>query len=172
MSWQRICAAVLATAGLAAAGPATAGQRHWFYDSYGAYERSAVDDFGVLAASPPRADGSAGRYRQAPVAPAKRPQRALTDVPKPRAKPAVSQELATRVSEPAVVRTTAPVDKVSGASISCDKARRIVSGFGFSDIHALSCSGKEYGFSAKRDGEDFDIRLSSLTGELIRVKHR
>ncbi len=227
MSLRRVCAVTLATAAVAAlAGPAAAGPRHWFYDSYGAYERGAVIDFGFWAgprpwapryyAPPPRrrqaaypplypgerpvrpelyyevapgefvpiygnsgdeapalrAYGDTRGYRQAPVAPAIKPQRRLTDVPTPRPKPTVPQKLATTAPAPTIVETDTPADKVSGAPISCDKARRIVSGFGFSDIRTLGCSGNEYGFSAKRDGKDFEIKLSSLTGELVQVKRR
>lgn len=55
-------------------------------------------------------------------------------------------------------------------SISCAKARKIVSEFGFGDIRTLSCTGREYGFEAQRDGKPYRIRLSALSGELTSVK--
>lgn len=55
-------------------------------------------------------------------------------------------------------------------SISCSKARKIVSEFGFGDIRTLSCTGREYGFEAQRDGKPYRIRLSALSGELTSVK--
>jgi len=119
-----------------------------------------------------RGNAKASSNRQAPKASAIKPPRAVSNVPEPRSTPTAPEKLVTTAPQPTIVEKEAPVGKVSGGRISCDKARRIVSGFGFSDVHALACSGKEYGFSAKRDGKDFDIRLSSLTGELIRVKRR
>lgn len=238
MALRRICAAAAGVAAVVAlAGPATAGPRHWFYDSYGAYDRGAVVDFGFwagprawwpgyygpprprrYAAYPPlypgerparpglyyevapgeyvpaygdRASGRGGSSRPAsvapqvkprpqlsyvprpvPIEPRVKPQPMLTYVPRPRPKPPVPQKLAVIAPAPAIVETDAPDGKVSGAPMSCDKARQIVSGFGFSDIQALTCKGEEYGFTAKRDGDAFDIRLSSLTGKLIRVKRR
>jgi len=227
MRLQSICAAAVGAAALAAlAGPAAAGPRHWFYDSYGAYDRGAVVDFGFWAgprpwppryyapprprryaaypplypgerpvrpdlyyevapgefvpvygdngvqAPVPRADGGTGGYSEAPLAPVTKPPRRLSYVPKPRPKPPVPQKLANNAPEPTIVEKDRPADKVTGAPMSCDKARQIVSGFGFSDIRTVGCSGKEYDFSAKRDGKDFDIKLSSLTGELTQVKRR
>ncbi len=254
MKSQAICAVALATAGLAAlAGPAGAGPRHWFYDSYGAYDRGAVVEFGFWAGPRPRApryyapyrpryyapyrppyyagyppayapaypgpqpvtpeyyyeaapgqfvpiygdDGepvaapdrnrARANYRQPSVPFPNRPRQGLAYVPKPMPKPPVPETLAATAPRPGIVETdtaaskaTGPAiiakdkiaSKATGPAISCDKARQIISGFGFTDVRTLGCAGKEYGFAARRDGKDFEVRLSSLTGELIQVKRR
>ena len=249
MNLRKIGAVALAAAGLAALTlPAAAGQRHWFYGNYGAYDRGAVVDFGFWAgprpAPPPLppqyqaayppvyagprtaapefyyevAPGSYvpvyandGRnrpvvtdeygnplpYRPAPRARQARPRQGLSYVPKPKPKPEVPQqvaatdpnatvvetdhpvkkpdvpqEVATTDPKATIVETDHPVKNATEKMISCDKAREIVGGFGFTDIQTVGCAGKEYGFRARRDGKDFDVRLSSFSGELISVKHR
>ena len=60
--------------------------------------------------------------------------------------------------------------KLTSNQLSCDKAKSIVSGFGFSNITTLSCTGAVYGFNAKRDGKPYSVKVSSLSGELKGVK--
>ncbi len=55
------------------------------------------------------------------------------------------------------------------SQISCARGRSIIADFGFSDITQKNCSGKTYDFAAKRDGDTYFIKLSSLSGELIDV---
>ena len=56
------------------------------------------------------------------------------------------------------------------ASITCDKASKIVAGYGFSAVKASTCQGKEYAFAATRDGASYVIKMSSASGELTQVK--
>ena len=63
-----------------------------------------------------------------------------------------------------------PKQRLAANQLSCDKAKTIVSGFGFSDITAHTCTGSIYDFNAKRDGNPYSVRLSSLSGELKSVK--
>ncbi len=56
------------------------------------------------------------------------------------------------------------------ASLSCDKAGAVVSGYGFSSVTPSSCSGKVYAFNATRDGKAFAIKLDPESGELTEVK--
>jgi hypothetical protein len=217
--------AVAATGLVALALPADAGRRHWFYGSYGAYDRGAVVEFGFrpgprpMAPMPPAyypgyppsypgphptapefyyevapgqfvpvygndedamvpdRNGNPVSYRpvsRAPMsrAPVEAPRRSLVLVPKPKSKPPVPQKVAVGAPNEPIVETDAPADKRNGPAISCARARQIVGDFGFTAIEPLGCAGKEYGFRAQRDGKDFEVRLSSLSGELIEVKRR
>lgn len=60
--------------------------------------------------------------------------------------------------------------KPAAASLSCDKAGAVVSGYGFSSVTPSSCSGKVYAFNATRDGKAFAIKLDPKSGELTEVK--
>lgn len=60
--------------------------------------------------------------------------------------------------------------KLTSNQLSCNKAKTIVSGFGFSDITARTCTGTVYDFNAKRDGKPYSVKVSSLSGELKGVK--
>jgi hypothetical protein len=64
---------------------------------------------------------------------------------------------------------TKPAQKKS-AGISCDKATKIVSGYGFTQVRPTGCTGKVYAFNAQRDGKPFMIKMSSASGELTEVK--
>lgn len=130
--------------------------------------------------APDGRDGSLVNYEPQRKRAAPQPRRKLGYVPLPRPKPTVplkvEDEVALRVEDEVpqedVAETPAPAEKLSGPSISCAKARQIVGDFGFTDIETVGCVGKEYGFRAKRDGKVFEVRLSSLTGELVEVKRR
>ena len=60
--------------------------------------------------------------------------------------------------------------RLAANQLSCNKAKSIVSGFGFSDITPRICTGNVYDFNAKRDGKPYSIKVSSLSGELKDVK--
>ncbi len=111
-------------------------------------------------------------YRPAPRTRQAQQPRQLSAVPKPKPKPEVPQQVAATDPKATIVETDKTVQKPTETVISCDKARQIVGGFGFTDIQTVGCAGKEYGFRARRDGKDFDVRLSSLSGQLISVKRR
>jgi hypothetical protein len=71
------------------------------------------------------------------------------------------------------VEQPTPLPKPKAAArlaLSCDKAKAIVSDYGFTDIEAQSCKGKVYAFGARRDGKSFTVKLSSSSGELTEVK--
>lgn len=71
----------------------------------------------------------------------------------------------------ASIAQSAPATDSAGR-LSCESASDIIKGFGFSDVRANSCSGQEYDFSAARDGNDYDIKLSAANGELTEVRKR
>ena len=54
--------------------------------------------------------------------------------------------------------------------LSCNKAAGIVSGYGFDAVKPTDCKGESYAFKATRDGKSFAVTLSSVNGELIKVK--
>jgi hypothetical protein len=64
---------------------------------------------------------------------------------------------------------TKSVQKTTG-TLSCGKASKIVSDYGFNEVTPTSCGGKVYAFQAKRDGKPFSIKVSSASGELTEVK--
>ena len=70
---------------------------------------------------------------------------------------------------PASKTVTKTVQKTTG-TLSCGKASKIVSDYGFNDVTPTSCGGKVYAFQAKRDGKPFSIKVSSASGELTEVK--
>jgi hypothetical protein len=105
---------------------------------------AAVPDDSV--SSPPRKKKAAAK----PTAPAK---------PKAAAAPAEAKS----ASAPAKPKVT---------SVSCDKAKSILSGYGFGEVEAKSCNGEVYSFAAKRDGKTFAVKVSALNGELTEVKRQ
>lgn len=58
----------------------------------------------------------------------------------------------------------------AGGGMSCDKAQKIVSGYGFTGISSKVCQGQVYEFNATRDGKTFLIKMSAASGELTEVK--
>jgi hypothetical protein len=80
----------------------------------------------------------------------------------------------TKKKKPTAKSTTAtkPKQTTPAASVSCDKAKSIITGYGFGNIETKSCSGKIYSFAAKRDGKSFSVKVSALNGELTEVKRQ
>jgi hypothetical protein len=66
-------------------------------------------------------------------------------------------------------KVTKPAQQSTNA-MSCDKAGKIISDYGFSSVKASSCTGKIYAFNATRGGKPYLIRLSAASGELTEVK--
>jgi hypothetical protein len=58
------------------------------------------------------------------------------------------------------------------ASVSCDKAKSIITAYGFGNVETKSCSGKEYSFAAVRGGKSFSVKVSAANGELTEVKRQ
>jgi hypothetical protein len=65
-----------------------------------------------------------------------------------------------------IPRTTPRTDK----SIGCEKARDILTEYGFKDIKGKVCTGITLGFSASRDGKPFSIRILAANGEFEEVR--
>ncbi|HEY7749686.1 MAG TPA: hypothetical protein VH933_13550 [Aestuariivirgaceae bacterium] len=107
-------------------------------------------------------------------------------VPKIKKKPAAKSKAAKKPSStpktvtakttpetatPKIAAKSTPQSNTAG-SVSCDKAKSIVSGYGFGNVEAKSCSGETYSFSAQRGGKNFSITVSALSGELTEVKRQ
>jgi hypothetical protein len=86
--------------------------------------------------------------------------------------PAASEEITGSTSKikTAAVATETTKKPDATASVTCEKATSIVSGYGFATVEATKCAAPNYEFKAKRDGKDFLIKVSSANGELTEVK--
>jgi hypothetical protein len=65
-----------------------------------------------------------------------------------------------------ISRTAPRIDK----SVGCERARGILMEYGFKDIKAEVCTGTTLGFSARRDGKPFSIRILASNGEFEEVR--
>ena len=88
---------------------------------------------------------------------------------KPKAAEKPKKKPAQTASAPKPKKTT---KTTASSSVSCDKAKSIVTGYGFSDIQTQSCSGSVYSFAATRGGKSFSVKVSALNGELTEVKRQ
>ncbi len=70
---------------------------------------------------------------------------------------------------PTVKSKIGPIVKPT-ATVSCDRAAQIVSGYGFAGVKPKTCTGKIFVFSATRSGKSYDVFVSSGNGELTEVK--
>jgi hypothetical protein len=61
-------------------------------------------------------------------------------------------------------------DLPASTAITCARATKIVSEYGFSAVQSTNCKGQIYSFKAVRDGKNFSIKLSAKNGELTEVK--
>jgi hypothetical protein len=119
------------------------------YDRYSAYEDDSYDD-----------DYDPNYYEPQYAPPKKKWKKAP---PAPQAtKPSTKKKTVTKQPSQATQK--------KATSITCDKASKIVAGYGFSSVKASTCQGKEYAFAATRDGADYVIKMSSASGELTQVK--
>lgn len=81
---------------------------------------------------------------------------------------------------PAPKHSAAVVEKKAGSSggkktasvataISCDKAEKIVSSYGFGNVTPTTCTGQVFAFNATRSVNTYVIKLNSASGELTEV---
>jgi hypothetical protein len=91
------------------------------------------------------------------------------NVEKPKKKPQTANAPETT---PKPKKATTPETTTASANVNCDKAKSIVTGYGFSNIQTMSCSGSVYSFSANRGGKSFSVKVSALNGELTEVKRQ
>jgi hypothetical protein len=74
------------------------------------------------------------------------------------------------VVEKKAVSSTGKKTASAATAISCDKAEKIVSGYGFTSVKPTTCTGQVFAFNATRSGKAYVIKLSSASGELTEVR--
>lgn len=138
------------------------------------------DDERPLAYYDPDDDYYEPRYRAEDDEPVyiapKKKKKSVKAVPAPVTKPVVKKSVA--VTEKKTVVTTekkavASVEKKTAPAttgMSCDKAEKIVSSYGFTSVTPATCTGRVFAFNATRSGKVYVIKLSSASGELTEVK--
>lgn len=82
-------------------------------------------------------------------------------------KPAQHKQTSVKTATQSSGDTAAPKP---AATLSCDKAAGIVSGYGFGSVKASDCEGQVYAFNASRSGKSYAIKLNAVSGELTEVK--
>jgi hypothetical protein len=162
--------------------------RDFYADEYGD-EEYYEDDEPPLAYYEPDEDYYEPRYEgEEPVyiAPKKKKK---TVKAAPAAKPVIKKPTTSAEKKAVTSKSVASVEKKSVASVekkvvtstekktaiaatgmSCDKAEKIVSGYGFSSVKSTTCTGPVFSFNATRSGKSYVIKLSSASGELTEVK--
>jgi hypothetical protein len=61
-------------------------------------------------------------------------------------------------------------DTAASSKVDCKKGASIVAGYGFSTVTTKSCTGATLVYGATRSGKNFEIQVSSASGELTTVK--
>jgi hypothetical protein len=56
--------------------------------------------------------------------------------------------------------------------LSCDKAASVVSGYAFTDVRSVSCTGAKYEFRAKRADQAYAVVVNAADGTLVKVTKR
>ena len=54
-------------------------------------------------------------------------------------------------------------------SLSCDRAASVVSGYAFTDVKPVTCSGAKYRFQAMRGSQPYSVTVSAVDGTLLDV---
>jgi hypothetical protein len=94
----------------------------------------------------------------------------------PVTKPVVKKSVATTEKKTVITtekKAVASVEKKPvppTAGMSCDRAEKIVSSYGFTSVKPATCTGQVFAFNATRSGKAYVIKLSSASGELTEVK--
>ncbi len=154
--------------------------RDFYADEYGD-EEYYEDDERPLAYYEPDDDYYEPRYEgEEPVyiAPKKKKKTAKA-VPAP--KPVIKKSVASTEKKAVTSKSVASVEKkavtstekktaTAATGMSCDKAEKIVSGYGFTSVKPTTCTGQVFAFNATRSGKAYVIKLSSASGELTEVK--
>ena len=80
------------------------------------------------------------------------------------------EEVEEEIEKKKLVASTEKKAVPSTGAMTCDKAEKIVSGYGFTAVKPTSCIGQVFAFNANRSGKSYVIKLSSTSGELTEVK--
>lgn len=73
------------------------------------------------------------------------------------------------VVEKKALSSTGKKTASAATAISCDKAEKIVSGYGFANVTPTTCTGQVFAFNATRSVNTYVIKLNSASGELTEV---
>ena len=135
------------------------------------------DDGRPLAYYDPDDDYYEPRYRDdEPVQTVPKKKKTVKAVTVPVTKPVVKKSVAATEKKTVIMtekKAVASVEKESvpaTTGMSCDKAEKIVSGYGFTSVKPTTCTGQVFAFNATRSGKAYVIKLSSASGELTEVK--
>jgi hypothetical protein len=69
-----------------------------------------------------------------------------------------------------VVAAAKPAKPVKGGKVTCAKGEEIVASYGFLDISQKSCEGSSLVYSAVRGKSNFEVEVSSSSGEVLAVR--
>ena len=151
--------------------------RDFYADEYGDEEYYEGDE-PPLAYYDPEDDYYEPRYYEGEepfyIAPKKKKKTAKAA---PAAKPVIKKTEKKAVTSKSVasvekkaVTSTEKKTATAAVGMSCDKAEKIVSGYGFTSVKPTTCTGQVFSFNATRSGKAYVIKLSSASGELTEVK--
>lgn len=141
--------------------------RDFYADDYGDEEYDEEDER-PLAYYDPDDDFYEPRYRDdEPVQIAPKKKKTVKAVPVTKSVVKKSVAATERKTVITVEKKTVPA---TTTGMSCDKAEKIVSGYGFTSVKPTTCTGQVFAFNATRSGKAYVIKLSSASGELTEVK--
>jgi hypothetical protein len=155
--------------------------RDFYADEYGD-EEYYEDDEPPLAYYEPDDDYYEPRYYEGEepvyITPKKKKKTAKAA---PATKPVTKKSVASTEKKAVTSGSVASVEKkavtstekktaTAATGMSCDKAEKIVSGYGFTSVKPTTCTGQVFSFNATRSGKAYVIKLSSVSGELTEVK--
>jgi hypothetical protein len=155
--------------------------RDFYADEYGD-EEYYEDDEPPLAYYEPDDDYYEPRYYEGEepvyIAPKKKKKAAKAA---PATKPVTKKSVASTEKKAVTSKSVASVEKkavtstekktaTAATGMSCDKAEKIVSGYGFTSVKPTTCTGQVFSFNATRSGKAYVIKLSSASGELTEVR--
>ena len=155
--------------------------RDFYADEYGD-EDYYEDDEPPLAYYEPDDDYYEPRYEgEEPVYIAPKKKKKKTAKTAPATKPVIKKSVASPEKKAVTSKSVASVEKkavtstetktaTAATGMSCDKAEKIVSGYGFTSVKPTTCTGQVFSFNATRSGKAYVIKLSSASGELTEVK--
>jgi hypothetical protein len=152
--------------------------RDFYADKFGD-EEYYEDDEQPLAYYDPDEDYYKPRYEgEEPVYIAPKKKKTAKAAPKPTVKKSVAstkKKAVTKTQSVASVEKkamTSTKKKTASATtgMPCDKAEKIVSGYGFTSVKPTTCTGQVFAFNATRSGKTYVIKLSSVSGELTEVR--
>lgn len=152
---------------------------YYFYDH--GDEDYYEDDERPLAYYVPDDDYFELRYEDGEpvyIAPKKKKTTKAAPSPNPTVKKSVAsakkKAVAKTQSVASVEKTAMTSTKKRAASAAtgmpCNRAEKIVSGYGFSSVKPTTCTGQVFSFNATRSGKAYVIKLSSASGELTEVR--